>query len=80
MPSEMGALARKLMGILMLAAGAIGVIVCVISIVDPVGTQLADDGAPFVAPLSAWRSIVLTLAYAALAAAGAWLLRHRFKP
>jgi len=45
---------RSIGGSLLLFSGSIGVLISILTILDPAGTKMADDGDPFGAPPSFW--------------------------
>ena len=69
----------KTFGGLLAVSGTIGALVGLISVLDPVGSQMANDSAPFSQPASVWQSLAITLGWFVIAAFGVWLLRHASK-
>lgn len=49
---------RALGGALLLTLGTLGAFVQLISFIDPVGTQMADDSSPFGAPVPRYLSAI----------------------
>jgi hypothetical protein len=61
--------------------GIVGIFFGLLSIVDPVGAQLADDHNPFAAPPGVAESLSVIFMYVAIGAIGAWLiLRKKSRP
>jgi hypothetical protein len=65
---------RYVAGSILGLGGLVGVAIGVISIVDPIGTKMADDGDPFGTPPSLMRSVIITGVFALLADLGLWLV------
>ena len=76
----MVAVARKLLGALLLIVGVIGVPVALLGLIDPVGLKLADDGDPFGTPDPWYIAAAILCAYAGSAALGLWLLFRNGMP
>jgi hypothetical protein len=61
-------------GAILVVLGLIGVIFGVVALIDPAGSKMADDGAPFGSPLGVMESLLITAAYAVAAMLGCWML------
>ena len=64
---------RRLLGIALLTLAAVLAMVELIALLDPAGTQLADDGNPFGPPPSTSSTLPWLLLSLVLAALGLWL-------
>jgi hypothetical protein len=65
---------RIITGVLMLIFGLLGILAGIVSIVDPIGTQMADDHNPFGKPLVLTESILITAFYVLVLLTGVLLL------
>ena len=63
-------------GFVLFLFGLFGALFGLISIVDPVGTQMANDSDPFGEPPTLVKSIAITGMYLALAVIGGWLFKR----
>jgi len=70
---------KKILGSLLAVVGIIGTLIGAISIWDPLGSQMANDSAPFAQPPSVWQSLSFTLGWVVVAAFGVWLFRRASK-
>ena len=67
---------KRVMGSLLVLVGFVFFAVSLVALVDPVGTQMADDSNPF-GPPPPWYAAVIGLAVSgAVAAGGIWLFRR----
>ena len=71
---------RVIAGLWLLLAGVLGVIVCLVAIVDPVGTKMADDNDPFGNPPSRISSLAWATGFGAVGACGFLLMTRRSNP
>jgi hypothetical protein len=60
-------------GLFLLLGGLVCTAVALLSILDPVGSKMADDGDPFGAPPSLVSSLLILAVYVGVSAAGAFL-------
>jgi hypothetical protein len=68
-------------GLFLLLSGLFGTAVCLLSIVDPVASKMADDGDPFGTPPSRLDSLLILLVYLGVSGVGAFLVwRSLHKP
>lgn len=67
---------KKTLGSVLAVIGALGALIGAISIWDPIGSQMANDSAPFAQPASVGESLLFTLGWVLLAAYGVWLFRR----
>ena len=70
---------KKILGSLLAVIGIIGALIWAISIWDSLGSQMANDSAPFAQPPSVWQSLSFTLGWVVVAALGVWLFRRASK-
>jgi hypothetical protein len=63
-------------GFILFLFGLVGALFGLLSIVDPVGTQMADDFNPFGEPPTPIESIVIIGMYLVLAVVGGWLFNR----
>ena len=68
---------RKTTALVLILLGLIGAFVSFLAVLDPVGAQLANDGAPFTEPPSLVMPLLLTFAHMGLSGFGFWLFRFR---
>lgn len=54
---------RIALGAILASFGILGILLGLLALVDPAGTQMADDGNPFGAPPTAVQSVLITLFY-----------------
>ena len=65
---------RLVIGIVMTGLGFLGIGFGILAIIDPIGTQMADDHNPFATPPPLSERILLTVVYAASFLIGLWLI------
>ncbi len=70
---------RSVFGLLLAFIGAVFFAVSVMALLDPVGTQMADDSNPFGTPPPWYAAALGILISGAVAGAGVWLLRRRVR-
>jgi len=63
-------------GFVLFALGLFGALFGLVAIIDPIGTQMANDLDPLGTPPSLVESITITGLYAALAILGGWLFKR----
>ncbi len=68
----------RFVGTVLLAIGGIATVVCVVSLIDPVGTKV-DNGAPFFMALPWSDAVIGLLVSLAMASIGSWL-RYSSRP
>ncbi|MEI8175422.1 MAG: hypothetical protein WCG78_00975 [Candidatus Omnitrophota bacterium] len=68
---------RVFLAITLILAGTIGVACGIVEAMDPAGSKAADDSDPLGLPPSRSHTIAFTSCFAALAAAGIWLIRKK---
>lgn len=61
-------------GLFLLLSGLFGIAVAVFSMLDPVGSKMADDGDPFGTPPSLLDSFLILLVYLGISGIGAFLI------
>ncbi len=71
---------RATIGFTLLLVGAIGVMVCLVAVVDPVGTKMADDNDPFGNPPSRISSFAWAIGFGVVGACGLPLLAGKSNP
>jgi hypothetical protein len=64
----------RVFGLFLLLIGLVGTAVALLSIFDPVGSKMADDGDPFGTPPSLLSSLLILAVYVGVSAVGAFLL------
>ena len=72
--------ARLFVGALLIVFSLSGLAVSALSLVDPVGSKMADDGDPFGKPPSSQRSWLLAGASTGVLVLGSWLVLRRQRP
>ena len=68
---------RFIIGPLLTFIGVVFSVVSLVALVDPVGTQMADDSNPFGPPPPWYAAVIGGILSAGLATGGIWLLRRR---
>lgn len=66
----------RILGVALAMLGSCSALIAVVALLDPVGTKLADDGAPFGVPASPAASWLLLAASVLVAAIGHRLFRR----
>lgn len=72
-----GIILLKYIGAIFSLFGLLGVFASVVAIIDPVGTQLANDSDPFGVPPTQTESLQILAGYFFLLSLGVWILFHR---
>ena len=67
---------RRVLGVILMVIGGIATPVCVLGLMDPVGTKMADDGDPFGAPPSTTSGVIGVGLSLAVVVVGVWLYRR----
>lgn len=71
---------RVITGLSLLLVGTIGVMVCLVAIVDPVGIKMADDNDPFGNPPSRISSLAWAIGFGVVGACGVPFLARKTNP
>ena len=70
----------RVLGVVLALVAAVFLIVSLIALIDPVGTQMADDSDPFGPPIPWYGAAGMAIASTAVGAAGVWLAIRRSGP
>ena len=73
----MAAIVRKSIAIIIITFGVIGLFVGAVSIIDPSGTQMANDNVPFATPRSLITSLLIASTSVVIIGMGVWVFRFR---
>lgn len=68
---------RSCFGVLIVVAGLLAIALAAIALIDPIGSQLANDGAPFGLPPSRWSSAVMLFGFLLATVGGVVVIRWR---
>lgn len=74
---SIGIIFMKFIGVIFSLHGLLGVLVSIVAIIDPVGTQLANDSDPFGVPPTQTESLQILAGYFFLLSLGVWILFDR---
>ena len=70
-------LLQRTVGVLLALVGLVFFLASLVALVDPVGTQMADDSNPFGPPPPWYAAVTGCVVSAGIGAGGIWLLRRK---
>ena len=76
--SKLILIGRVVIGFACILLGVAGAGFCLLTILDPIGSKMSDDGDPFGVPPSRVESALMYLGYLVILALGIWLLSGQF--